>query len=80
MVRLFSTFLSQSALLLTEVLKEREAQIELKRRIREASRDVEKEVMATMKHRDEQALRQVMEKDQKKRQDSKVTVKGLLQQ
>ncbi|KAG5283659.1 hypothetical protein AALO_G00044540 [Alosa alosa] len=69
-----------SALLLTEVLKEREAQLELKRRIREASRDKDKEVMITLKHRDEQALQQEMEKELKRRQESEVTVKGLLQQ
>ncbi|KAL2080976.1 hypothetical protein ACEWY4_022829 [Coilia grayii] len=69
-----------SALLLTEVLKEREAQMELKRRIREASRDVDKEVMMVLKQREEQALRQDMEKIQKRRQDSEATAKGLMQQ
>ncbi|XP_062390890.1 cilia- and flagella- associated protein 210 [Sardina pilchardus] len=69
-----------SALLLTEVLKEREAQLELKRRIREASRDKDKEMMTTLKQRDEQALQQEREKELKRRQDSEVTIKGLQQQ
>lgn len=76
---LLSSF-SQSALLLTEVLKEREAQVELKRRIREASHDTDKEIMATLKRQDEKALQQEMEREQRRKQDFEATVQGLMQQ
>ncbi len=48
--------LPQSAILLTEVLKEREAQIELKQQIKNASKDVDKVHMDMVKSRDEEAL------------------------
>ncbi|XP_068602867.1 cilia- and flagella- associated protein 210 [Brachionichthys hirsutus] len=51
-----------SALLLTEVLKEREAQIELKQRIKSASKDVDKGIMDMMKAREDEALRQDQQK------------------
>lgn len=44
----------QSALLLTEVLKEREAQIDLKERMRNATKDVEKQFLDTMKSREDE--------------------------
>ncbi|XP_068185241.1 cilia- and flagella- associated protein 210 [Antennarius striatus] len=50
------------ALLLTEVLKEREAQIELKQRIKSVSKDVDKDFMNMMKARKDEALRQEQEK------------------
>lgn len=65
---------------MTEVLKEREAQVELKRRIREASHDTDKEIMATLRRRDEKALQQEMEKKQRRKQDYEATVQGLMQQ
>ena len=46
----------QRALLLTEVLKEREAQIELKQRKQDTSKDVDKEIMAIIKCREDEAL------------------------
>ncbi|XP_035030936.2 protein CFAP210 [Hippoglossus stenolepis] len=51
-----------SALLMTEVLKEREAQIELKKRIKSASKDVEKEFINFEGTRKDEALRQEEEK------------------
>ncbi|XP_075968050.1 cilia- and flagella- associated protein 210 [Anarhichas minor] len=50
------------AFLLTEVLKEREAQIELKQRIKHASKDVDKEFLDATKTRDAEASRQEQEK------------------
>lgn len=44
----------QSALLLTEVLKEREAQIDLKERMRNATKDVEKQFLDVMKSREDE--------------------------
>ncbi|XP_063070604.1 cilia- and flagella- associated protein 210 [Engraulis encrasicolus] len=69
-----------SALLLTEVLKEREAQLELKRRIQDASREQDKEVMAALRQREEQAQLRDMEKMQRKKQDSQTTAQRLMQQ
>ncbi|XP_068560425.1 cilia- and flagella- associated protein 210 [Cebidichthys violaceus] len=50
------------ALLLTEVLKEREAQIELKQRMKNASENVDKEFLDTTKTREAEALRQEQKK------------------
>lgn len=52
----------QSALLLAEVLKEREAQIDLKQRIRNANRDVEKRFLDVVKSREDEAQRQEEER------------------
>ncbi|XP_035507205.2 protein CFAP210 [Scophthalmus maximus] len=51
-----------SALMLTEVLKEREAQIELKKRINSASKDVDQEFRNMVKTREDEALRREQEK------------------
>ncbi|XP_029703249.1 coiled-coil domain-containing protein 173 [Takifugu rubripes] len=51
-----------SALLLTEVLKEREAQIDLKERIKNTTRDVEKQFLEAMKTREDEAQRQEEER------------------
>nr|XP_020452097.1 coiled-coil domain-containing protein 173 [Monopterus albus] len=51
------------ALLLTEVLKEREAQIELKERIKSASKDVDRAFMDMVKTREDEALRQEQAKE-----------------
>ncbi|XP_044221300.1 coiled-coil domain-containing protein 173 [Thunnus albacares] len=50
------------ALLLTEVLKEREAQIELKQRIKSASKDVDKDFLEMVKTKEDEALRQEQER------------------
>ncbi|XP_019945440.2 cilia- and flagella- associated protein 210 isoform X2 [Paralichthys olivaceus] len=51
-----------SALLMTEVMKEREAQVELKKRIKSATKDVEKEYMNLVEMRKNDALMQEEEK------------------
>lgn len=65
---------------MTEVLKEREAQVELKRRIREASHDTDKEIMASLKRQEEKALQLEMEREQRRKQDCEATVQALKQQ
>lgn len=52
----------QSALLLAEVLKEREAQIDLKQSISNTKRDVEKRFLDVMKSREDEAQRQEEER------------------
>lgn len=54
--------LPQRALLLTEVLKERDAQIELKQRIKDSYKDVDKDITDMMKTKEDEALRQEQEK------------------
>lgn len=54
--------LPQRALLLTEVLKERDAQIELKQRIKNSYKDVDKDITDMMKTKEDEALRQEQEK------------------
>lgn len=54
--------LPQGALLMTEVLKEREAQIELKQRIQSASKDLDKQFITMMMSREDEALRQEQQK------------------
>ncbi|KAM3608411.1 uncharacterized protein V6R79_024665 [Siganus canaliculatus] len=51
-----------SALLLTEVLNERDAQIKLKQRLKSARKDTEKDFREKMKTREDEALRQEQEK------------------
>ncbi|XP_029936050.1 coiled-coil domain-containing protein 173 [Myripristis murdjan] len=50
------------ALLMTEVLKEREAQIELKKRIQSASKDLDKQFITMMMSREDEALQQEQQK------------------
>ncbi|XP_066497266.1 cilia- and flagella- associated protein 210 [Hoplias malabaricus] len=69
-----------SALLLTEVLKEREAQIELKKRKQDASKDVDKEVLSVIAHREEQALQQEQQKVLERKQESLAVAESLKQQ
>lgn len=72
--------LPQRALLLTEVLKEREAQIELKRRIKSASKDVDKDYMDMVKTREDEALRQEQEKALQKKLDRQALAEDLKKQ
>lgn len=55
-------FLPQSALLLSEVLKQREAQTELKQQMQSASEDVDKKFLETVKTKQDEALKQEQEK------------------
>ncbi|XP_061548003.1 cilia- and flagella- associated protein 210 [Phycodurus eques] len=68
------------ALLLTEVLKEREAQIELKQRRKSASKDLDKEFMQKVKAREDEALKKEQERAQQKRQASKAFAQELQKQ
>ncbi|KAK7169506.1 hypothetical protein R3I93_005466 [Phoxinus phoxinus] len=58
-----------SALMLAEVLKEREAQIELKRMKQNASKDADRDILAKMACRDEQAVQQEQQKALQRKQD-----------
>ncbi|XP_030642515.1 coiled-coil domain-containing protein 173 [Chanos chanos] len=69
-----------SALLLTEVLKEREAQIELKQKIKKASKDVDKEIMETLAHKEEESLKQEQEKALQRRKEREALSESLKQQ
>uniref|UniRef100_A0A3P8TR96 Cilia and flagella associated protein 210 n=1 Tax=Amphiprion percula TaxID=161767 RepID=A0A3P8TR96_AMPPE len=55
------------ALLLTEVLKERDAQVELKQRQKSATKDADKEYVEMVKSREDEALRQEQEKVKQKK-------------
>ncbi|XP_033473552.1 cilia- and flagella- associated protein 210 [Epinephelus lanceolatus] len=68
------------ALLLTEVLKEREAQIELKQRIKSASKDVDKEFLDTVKNKDERALKQEQEKALQKKLERQAVAEDIKKQ
>ncbi|XP_029315206.1 coiled-coil domain-containing protein 173 [Cottoperca gobio] len=68
------------ALLLTEVLKEREAQTELKQRIKRTSKDVEKIFLDTVKTREDEALRQEQEKALQKKLERQAVAEELKNQ
>ncbi|XP_077584722.1 cilia- and flagella- associated protein 210 [Stigmatopora nigra] len=68
------------ALLLTEVLKEREAQKALKQRRKSASKEQEKEYVQIVKAQDDEALRKEQERAQRKRQESKAFADDLQKQ
>ncbi|XP_077472964.1 cilia- and flagella- associated protein 210 [Stigmatopora argus] len=68
------------ALLLTEVLKEREAQRELKQRRKSASKEQEKQYVQIVKAREDEALRKEQERAQQKRQESKAFADDLQKQ
>ncbi|XP_078117974.1 cilia- and flagella- associated protein 210 [Sander vitreus] len=68
------------ALLLTEVLKEREAQIELRQRIKSASTDVDKEFLNMVKSREDEALRQEQEKALQKKLERQAVAEQLKNQ
>ncbi|KAI3356228.1 hypothetical protein L3Q82_017472, partial [Scortum barcoo] len=65
------------ALLLTEVLKEREAQIELKQRIKSAFQDVDKEYLDMTKTREEEALKQEQERALQRKHEIKAVEEAL---
>lgn len=70
----------QSALLLTEVLKEREAQIELKQRVRNTNRDVEKRFLDVMKSREDEAQRQEEERVLQRKMEIQAVAQDLRKQ
>lgn len=55
--------------MLAEVLKEREAQIELRRMKQNASKDVDRDILAKMACREEQAVQQEQQKALQRKQD-----------
>lgn len=57
-----------SAVLMTEVLKEREAQIEMKKRIENAMKDIDNQILDIIRHNEVQALQQEMLKGLEKKQ------------
>ncbi|XP_065818447.1 cilia- and flagella- associated protein 210 [Labrus bergylta] len=65
------------ALLLTEVLKEREAQIELKQRIQSASKDVEKHYIDVVMIREDEAKRKDQEKALEKKLEKQAVAEDL---
>ncbi|MCI4378613.1 hypothetical protein PGIGA_G00217950 [Pangasianodon gigas] len=69
-----------SALLMTEVLKEREAQIELKKRKEKASKDVDKEILAVITRKEALALQQEWLKALEKKQKALAVAESLKQQ
>ena len=66
--------------MLTEVLKEREAQIELKQRKLEQSKDVDREAVVITKHKDKEASKQEMEKAVRRKLESQAVAEALKQQ
>ncbi|KAG7272344.1 hypothetical protein CRUP_011592 [Coryphaenoides rupestris] len=62
------------ALLLTEVFKEREAQVELKRRIQNASKELDQEFLKGVKAREDEALKQEQQKALQKKLDTQAVV------
>lgn len=75
-----TTVLPQRALLLTEVMKEREAQIELKQQIKNMSKDVEKNFTDVLKARQDEALRKEEEETLEKKMESQAVAECLRQQ
>ncbi|XP_061091732.1 cilia- and flagella- associated protein 210 isoform X2 [Conger conger] len=69
-----------SSLLLTEVLKEREAQIELKQKKQMASKDVNKDIIAQLKQKDEEALEQELQRALQVKQERENVAEYLKQQ
>ncbi|XP_060784831.1 cilia- and flagella- associated protein 210 [Neoarius graeffei] len=69
-----------SALLMTEVLKEREAQIALKKRKENASKDVDKEILAMITQKEALALQQEWQKALDRKQKCLAVAESLKQQ
>ncbi|XP_015214435.1 cilia- and flagella- associated protein 210 [Lepisosteus oculatus] len=69
-----------SALLLTEILKEREAQIELKQKKMNATKDMDKDIMAQILHQEEEAIHQDQQKALQRFHDRKATTDKLMEQ
>ncbi|XP_041663571.1 coiled-coil domain-containing protein 173 [Cheilinus undulatus] len=68
------------ALLLTEVLKEREAQIELKQKIQSASKDVDRKYTDMVKTREEEASRKDQERGLEKKRERRAVAEELKNQ
>lgn len=72
--------LAQGALLLTEVLKEREAQTELKQRIKSASKDVDKHFLDMVKTKEDKALKEEQEKAHQEKLERQAVAEHLKRQ
>ncbi|XP_067300612.1 cilia- and flagella- associated protein 210 [Pseudorasbora parva] len=66
-----------SALMLAEVLKEREAQIELKRMKQNARKDIDRDILAKMASREEQAIHQEQQKALQRKHDQLAIAESL---
>ncbi|XP_048050569.1 protein CFAP210 [Megalobrama amblycephala] len=66
-----------SALMLAEVLKEREAQIELKRLKQNVSKDIDREILAEVASREEQAIQQEQQKALQRKQEQLAMAESL---
>lgn len=62
------------------MLKEREAQIELRQRIKSASKDVDKEFLNMVESREDEALRQEQEKALQKKLERQAVAEQLKKQ
>ncbi|KAI1898177.1 hypothetical protein AGOR_G00069660 [Albula goreensis] len=69
-----------SALLLAEVLKEREAQIELKLKKQSASKDVDRNIIAQLKLKDEEGMEEERQKGLRRKQENEAIAEDLKQQ
>lgn len=69
----------QGALMLSEVLKEREAQVELKQRIEGARQDMDKLLIDVQKEKDQEATKKEQETEQQKKLERQAITEGLKQ-
>lgn len=69
----------QGALMLSEVLKEREAQLELKQRIQGARQDADKLLTDMQKQKDQEATKKEKEAEQQKKLERRANADGLKQ-
>uniref|UniRef100_A0A8C9TYD0 Cilia and flagella associated protein 210 n=1 Tax=Scleropages formosus TaxID=113540 RepID=A0A8C9TYD0_SCLFO len=68
-----------SGLLLTEVLKEREAQLQLKQKTQNACRNLDRDIIAALERKDEEAMQQEEESAKQRRLKNKATAEDLKQ-
>lgn len=69
----------QGGLMLSEVLKEREAQVELKQRIEGARQDMDKLLRDVQKQKDREATKKEQETEQQKKLERQAITEGLKQ-
>lgn len=69
----------QGALMLSEVLKEREAQVELKQRVEGARQDMDKLLIDVQKQKDQEATKKEQETEQQKKLERQAITEGLKQ-
>lgn len=74
------SLLLQCALLLSEVLKEREAQLELKLHQLDTRWDVERDIAAQLRSQDQEALERDQRDAEQKRQKNRLIAEELKQQ